>query len=822
MADPTVSAWIDDPRRPDAAAAMALIDQPNTPALIARAGSLRDEGHPSVVSYSRKVFIPLTKLCRDVCHYCTFAEAPGAGQKVFLSIEEVVAIAERGAAAGCKEALFTLGDKPELRYRVAREELAEMGLKSTLAYLEAAAREAWKRTGLLPHLNPGVMTVEDMVRLRRVSISQGLMLESTSRRLLERGQCHHGSPDKDPAARLQTIRDAGELRIPFTSGVLIGIGETRREQVETLLALRDAHETYGHLQEIIVQNFRAKPSTRMHDAPEPDVDDLAWTIAIARLIFGPHMNIQAPPNLTKGDLRPLIDAGINDWGGVSPVTPDFVNPEAPWPHVEELARQTRAAGKDLVQRLAVYPQWARDPARWLDPGLITAVMREIDGEGYARENDWSPGTEAAESDAAAVLQAPGQARPHIESILAALALSTPPDENMIVTLLQARGADATRVCQAADDLRRQTNGATVTYVVNRNINYTNVCRFKCSFCAFSKGKLAENLRGKPYDLAYEEIHRRTVEAWERGATEVCMQGGIHPDYSGQTYIDIVRTVKRAVPEMHVHAFSPLEVSHGAETLGISVADFLARLKEEGLSSLPGTAAEILDDEVREIICPDKINTEQWLDVMRTAHSLGLRSTATIMYGHFERYAHVARHLLRLRALQQETGGFTELVPLPFVHMEAPIYLKGAARRGPTLREAILMHAVSRLVMHPLITNIQVSWVKMGPVGLAACLEAGCNDTGGTLMNESITRAAGAVHGEEMPPAAMESMIAVAGRPVRQRSTSYDRISNERRAAALDAKPSVEVVNTPVHARRTAKTLRLHGVASLIAVSEIEK
>jgi FO synthase len=590
------------------------------------------------------------------------------------------------------------------------------------------------------------------------------------------------------------IREAGAQRIPFTTGLLIGIGETRRERVEALLALRDAHETHGHIQEIIIQNFRAKPGTKMHDAPEPDQNELAWTIAVARIMFGPRMNIQAPPNLAKGELKPLIDAGLNDWGGVSPVTPDFVNPEAPWPNIEVLARQTRAAGKELVQRLALYPDWARDPAQWLDPGLVTSVIRQTDGEGYVRDSDWSPGTEATEAETVAVLQAPGKPRLHIQEILAGLSRGTPPDETIVVRLLQARGADAALICQTADDLRRRTNGDMVTYVVNRNINYTNLCQFKCKFCAFSKGKLSENLRGKPYDLTLDEIYRRTREAWERGATEVCMQGGIHPDYTGQTYIDIVKTVKRAVPEMHVHAFSPLEICHGAETLGVTVAEFLARLKRVGLSSLPGTAAEILDDEVRDIICPDKINTEQWMDVMRTAHALGLGSTATIMFGHVEKYEHVARHLLRLRTLQEETGGFSEFVPLPFVHMEAPIYLKGGARRGPTLRETILIHAVSRLVLHPLITNIQASWVKMGPVGLLACLQAGCNDSGGTLMNESITRAAGALHGEEMAPQAMEQMISRLGRPARQRSTLYGRIGNERRAASLDAKPLAEVIN----------------------------
>jgi FO synthase len=785
---------MDDPHRPHAAAAFALLNEDDTPSLIARAGLFRDEGHPSIVSYSRKVFIPLTKLCRNVCHYCTFAETRKKNQRAFLTLDEVVAIAERGAAAGCREALFTLGDKPELRYREAREELAEMGFESTIAYLEAAARETFKRTGLLPHLNPGVMTGDELARLRKISVSQGIMLESISRRLLDRGQCHHGSPDKDPVLRLQTIRDAGALRIPFTTGLLIGIGETRRERIEALLALRDAHEAHGHIQEIIIQNFRAKLGTKMHDAPEPDQNELAWTIAVARIMFGPRMNIQAPPNLAKGELKPLIDAGLNDWGGVSPVTPDFVNPEAPWPNIEELARQTRAAGKELVQRLALYPDWVRDPAQWLDPGLVTSVIRQTDGEGYVRDSDWSPGTEATQAETVAVLQAPGKPRLHIQEILDGLSRGTPPDETMVVRLLQARGADAALICQTADDLRRRTNGDMVTYVVNRNINYTNLCQFKCKFCAFSKGKLSENLRGKPYDLTLDEIYRRTREAWERGATEVCMQGGIHPDYTGQTYIDIVKTVKRAVPEMHVHAFSPLEICHGAETLGVTVAEFLARLKRVGLSSLPGTAAEILDDDVRDIICPDKINTEQWMDVMRTAHALGLGSTATIMFGHVEKYEHVARHLLRLRTLQEETGGFSEFVPLPFVHMEAPIYLKGDARRGPTLRETILIHAVSRLVLYPLITNIQASWVKMGPVGLLACLQAGCNDSGGTLMNESITRAAGALHGEEMAPQAMEQMISRLGRPARQRSTLYGHIGNERRATSLDAKPLAEVIN----------------------------
>jgi len=530
MSDRAASAWLGDLRRPDVAAAIALADETDTAALVARAKPLRDEGHPSVVSYSRKVFIPLTKLCRDVCHYCTFATTQSPDRSVSdRGRGDTIASAR---CRGCKEALFTLGDKPELRYRAAREELAEMGFASTLDYLEAAARETLKRTGLLPHLNPGVMTRDEMARLRRVSISQGIMLESTSRRLLEPGQCHHGSPDKDPEVRLRTIREAGELRIPFTSGLLIGIGESRRERVETLLALRDAHEMYGHIQEIIVQNFRAKPHTKMSEAREPDLDDLVWTIAVARLIFGPRMNIQAPPNLTAGDIKPLIEAGINDWGGVSPVTPDFVNPEAPWPHVDDLARHTREAGKELVQRLAIYPQWARDPERWLHPATIAPVLREIDGEGYARENNWFPGAEAHAADVAALLQAPGKPRSHIETIMERLRAGVPPDEDMVVGLLRARGADAALVCRAADELRRRTNGDVVTYVVNRNINYTNVCQYRCKFCAFSKGKLAEHLRASRMTVDRRN-QRRTDRGLAAAAPPKLHAGGIHPDRYGR-------------------------------------------------------------------------------------------------------------------------------------------------------------------------------------------------------------------------------------------------------------------------------------------------
>jgi len=792
------------------------------------AARLRDQAHGRLVSYSRKVFIPLTQLCRDVCHYCTFAHPPRPGEPAYLSADEVLEIAQAGARAGCHEALFTLGDKPELRYAVARDALARLGHESTLSYLAEMARLVFRETGLLPHLNPGVMTRTDIDRLRTVSVSQGIMLESASERLCRRGGPHFGSPDKEPALRVGTTRAAGEAAVPFTSGILIGIGETRRERIESLLALRDLHERYGHLQEIIIQNFRAKPGTRMAEAAEPDLDDHLWTIAVARLIFGAEMNIQAPPNLNPGALAEMIAAGVNDWGGVSPVTPDHVNPEAPWPALDRLARETAAAGKQLVERLAIYPAYARDAVRWVEPALRPAVLRKIDAQGLARSDDWVPGAGFAPPFGIAApppgtpalaggrpgarplppaggqgnpspsprLRGEGRGEGRLAPVLERSAAGDGLLEAEIVRLFAARGEEFGAVCRAADVLRQRVNGDVVSYVVTRNINYTNVCYFRCQFCAFSKGKLSENLRGRPYDLDLAEIQRRVEEAWERGATEVCLQGGIHPEYTGATYLAICRAIKDVVPDIHIHAFSPLEVWQGAKTVGRAVPDFLCELKEAGLSSLPGTAAEILDDEVRAVICPDKIKTHQWLEVMEAAHAAGLRSTVTIMYGHADRYEHWARHLLRIRALQTKTGGFTEFVPLPFVPMETPIYLKGGARRGPTYREAVLMHAVARLVLHPVITNIQTSWVKMGSGGAAACLEAGANDLGGTLMNESITRAAGAVHGQEMPPESMEALIRSVHRTPRQRTTLYADAPAARRAASLSAAPLVEPINTP--------------------------
>ncbi len=747
------------------------------------------------ITYSPKVFIPLTMLCRDRCGYCTFAQSPAHLASAYLPIEEVLAVARAGAEAGCHEALFTLGEFPEDRYSVARSWLDEHGFASTIDYVVHAAQRVLDETGLLPHVNAGAIGRDDLARLRTVSPSQGMMIETLNPDL----PAHRGAPDKDPERRLATLRWAGELAIPFTTGILVGIGESRADRVVALEAIASAHADHGHVQEVIVQNFVPKAGTLMRDHPACSLDELVEAIELARAILPDDIHVQAPPNLVD-DPGVLLDAGIDDFGGISPVTADHVNPERPWPHLDVLRAAVESRGLALAPRLTVYPEFVRDPDRWLDDNVRFPVLDRSDAEGMGRDDPGAAFPERHEAaanvgtgaevvqvgrrstawysgaDVAPPVLVPGaaQAGTAVTDVLAGVALGQEPGEAELVTLFGARGPEVAAIAEFADGLRRDVVGDDVTYVRNRNINYTNVCTFKCSFCGFSKGPLSLNLRGKPYLLSNDEIADRVREAAELGATEVCLQGGIHPDFDGDYYLEVCRTVKSAVPDMHVHGFTALEVTEGARRLSEPLDSYLRRMKEAGLASLPGTAAEILDDEVRAVLCPDKITTGEWLEAHEIAHEVGLRSNVTIMFGSVERPVHWARHIVRTRELQKRTGGFTEFVPLPFVHMAAPVYLKRRARRGPTWRETVLMHAVGRIGYHGWIDNIQASWVKLGVRGAQQLLQAGVNDLGGTLMDENISRAAGATHGQGITEEELRAVVNPLGRGLRQRTTLYGR------------------------------------------------
>jgi len=738
--------------------------------LTALARAVRDGAHGRRVTFSPKVFIPLTMLCRDRCGYCTFAKAPARLGSPYLTPEEVLAVARAGREAGCHEALFTLGERPELRYPVARDWLAAHGHASTVDYLVEMCRLVLEETGLLPHANAGALFPDELARLRAVSASQGTMIES----LAEGLAAHRGAPDKDPARRLATLEAAGELAIPFTTGILVGIGDDRPGQLAALRAIAASHTRHGHVQEVIVQNFLPKPGTAMARAEPCPPEDLQWAIAAARLVLPREVHVQAPPNLSD-DLVPLLDAGIDDWGGVSPVTADHVNPERAWPALDVLREATEAAGHTLAPRLTVYPSFVLDPERWLDPALRFGVLDASDAEGLARDATWCSGGGEPPPLLLGGPAVPGHV-PHgggaVAEVLAGVGLGQEVGAAEIVTLFSARGPEVRLVAEVADDLRRQAVGDAVTFVRNRNINYTNVCTFKCRFCAFSKGPLSLNLRGAPYLLELDEITRRVAEAEAEGATEVCLQGGIHPSFDGDYYLHVLEAVREASTAIHIHGFTALEVTEGARRSEVPLAEYLTRLKEAGLKTLPGTAAEILDDDVRAILCPDKISTDEWLEAHRTAHSVGLRSNITIMFGSVEQPHSWARHMVVTRALQRETGGFTEFVPLPFVHMATPLYLQRKARRGPTFRETLLMHAVARIAYAGDIDNIQASWVKMGAEGARQVLQAGVNDLGGTLMDENISRAAGAQHGQRMGVEELEAIVAPLGRPLVQRSTLY--------------------------------------------------
>ncbi|MGM9439027.1 bifunctional FO biosynthesis protein CofGH [Streptomyces murinus] len=791
-----------------------------------RDAGLEQAGRPGVITYSKSVFIPLTRLCRDKCHYCTFVTVPGklrrAGHGMFMSPDEVLDIARKGAALGCKEALITLGDKPEDRWPEAREWLDAHGYDDTIAYVRAISVRILEETGLLPHLNPGVMSWTDFQRLKPVAPSMGMMLETTATRLWsEPGGPHHGSPDKEPAVRLRVLEDAGRSSVPFTSGLLIGIGETYEERAESLFALRKVSRAYHGIQELIIQNFRAKPDTAMRGMPDAELDELVATIAVARHIMGPAACLQAPPNLVEGEYERLIGAGIDDWGGVSPLTIDHVNPERPWPQIEELAGRSRAAGFELRERLCVYPEFVRRGEPWLDPRLRPHVAALADPEtGLARpdalptglpwqepEDTFTPtgrtdlhrtiDTEGRTSDrrddydevygdwdALREAAAPGMAPQRIDTDVRE-ALRTAADDPTRLTdaealaLFHADGPALDALCRIADDVRRSVVGDEVTYIVTRNINFTNVCYTGCRFCAFAQRRTDADA----YTLSLSQVADRAQQAWDVGAVEVCMQGGIHPDLPGTAYFDIAKAVKERVPGMHVHAFSPMEVVNGATRTGMSIREWLTAAKEAGLDTIPGTAAEILDDEVRWILTKGKLPTATWIEVVKTAHELGIRSSSTMMYGHVDQPRHWLGHLRTLAGIQRETGGFTEFVTLPFIHTNAPVYLAGIARPGPTTRDNRAVTAMARLLLHPWIPNIQTSWVKLGTEGAAEMLRSGANDLGGTLMEETISRMAGSSYGSYKSVRDLVAVAEAAGRPAKPRTTLYGEVPDERRQSA---------------------------------------
>lgn len=771
-------AAVADGTAPDAATAEVLLHArgDDLDALLDAAGRVRDaglaaRGRAGVVTYSRKVFVPVTHLCRDRCHYCVFVDTPGGlarrGIAPYMEADEVVALAAQGAALGCREALFTLGDRPEDRWPAAREWLDARGYASTVEYLHHLGTRVLAETGLLPHMNPGVMTWGELQRLRPVSPSMGMMLETTSRDLWAvRGNVHYGSPDKDPAVRLRVLADAGRSRVPFSTGLLLGIGETYADRVQTVLAIRDVHARFGHVQETIVQNFRAKPRTAMQGAPDLGTQEYVAAVAVTRLLLGPDAVVQAPPNLTDaGELALLLRAGVDDWGGVSPLTPDHVNPERPWPHLDDLARLTAASGFTLRQRLTVHAPYVHDRERWLDPALHAHVAAHADPAGLADEQapvrglPWRPVVLAG---TAADGTGTGGPAVLVDDVRRALARAEDDPAGLTdaqyATLLGADGADLEALTVLADAVRADVVGAELTYVVNRNLDAT-----------LWRGDGDE----RPDALGPAEVAALVDEAWSLGATEICAQGAVPASAGPEGYLDLARAVKAARPGVHLHAFRPAEVDDGARRTGTTRAAYAAALRDAGVDTVPGTGARILDDTLRAVLSDgQEVSVADWLDLVAAAHRAGLRSTSTLVYGHLEGPEHVVRHLRLLAALQDATGGFTELIPMPFVPGDAPPHVARLTRGGPSPRETRAVHAVARLALHGRVDHVQAAWPKLGVDGALAVLAGGADDLGGVLLDGTLRPDAGPEQGLQLTEADVARVAATLGRRVRRRSTTY--------------------------------------------------
>lgn len=770
--------------------------------LLALAGALRDaglaaSGRPRAITYSRKVFVPLTTLCRDRCHYCVFVDTPGQLLKkhkpAYMSPEQVLGVVRQGQAMGCKEVLLTLGDRPEDRWPEARAWLDEHGFASTLDYVAHIARLVTAETGLLAHANPGVMSAEELRMLRPTAPSMGMMLETTSRRLFEEpGQVHYGSPDKDPALRLEVIDAAGRERVPFTTGVLIGIGETLRDRAESLVAIRDAHARHavngqGHVQEVIVQNFRAKPRTAMQGAPDADLLEYVAAVAVARLVMGPRMRIQVPPNLSDAaEFELLVRAGADDWGGVSPLTADHVNPERPWPHLDDLAERTAELGFELRERLTAQPEFVLDPETWIDPGLRPAVAALADPatglaavEGASDDlgslSEGAPATETKRPEAAgrsehvssrsSAVAEPVEGRSTTDGLrsgvrrIAEAAAADPLalDDAEWVALLEATGDDLDALAATADDVRRYTVGEAVTLVVNRNLT--------------SSG-LRANPSTDPGTFTLDDVGAIAADAADLGATELCVQGRLADDVDPSGYLDIARAVKAAAPGIHLHAYRPQDVRDLADRGGLGLEDALAALREAGVDTVPGTGVKVLSERVRALVAPGDLEVDRWIEGITAAHHAGFRSTSVLFYGHVETAAERIAHLRRLRELQSATRGFTEFVPIPLPGPAGGVPL--VAGRSP-LDEHRAMVAVARLLLSGSIPHIQIPWTRVGREASVVLLQSGGDDLGGTLLDGRVRPEAGIEHGLELPVTDAAALVAPLFRPFRLRTTTYGQV-----------------------------------------------